>query len=75
MEDWIPMSPAELYQEHADYEFGARYDRFDGYREDDYPEDYDDPVFGCGFQEREQAAAAFCRALMVFRYADDDIPF
>lgn len=76
--DWaLPMSDAELRAEHDDYEFGARYDRWDGYGEPDYySEDYDDAVYGCGFVEREEAAAYFCKALFALRFvADDEIPF
>jgi hypothetical protein len=78
MLDWArPMTDSELYQEAMDYEFGARYDRWDGYGEPDYyTEDYDDAVFGCGFQEREEAAAYFCKALFALRaVSDDEIPF
>ena len=42
-------SPEDNYNEAMDYEFGARYDRWDGYGDRDSHNDYDeheDEVFG-----------------------------
>lgn len=44
--DWArPMSEAELYREAMDYEENARYDRYDGLREEmaDWNGDFEDP--------------------------------
>ena len=43
MPDWMrPMSPAELEREAMDYEFNAAYDRYDGFGDPDYGDEYDD---------------------------------
>lgn len=65
-------------EEELEAEYWAKYDDVrERYHEEMQPDiDEGDPVYGCGLQERYEAAGAVCKAFMALRKADDDeIPF